>query len=56
MEILVGIDDTDNLESPGTGHLAEMLRSDLEKLYGGKTSRITRPSALCFSGNTLYLS
>jgi len=42
MEILVCIDDTDNLESPGTGHLAEILRADIEKLYGGKTSRITR--------------
>jgi hypothetical protein len=41
-EILVCIDDTDNLESPGTGHLAEILRSDIEKLYKGKTSRITR--------------
>ncbi len=42
MEILVCIDDTDNLESPGTGHLAEILRNDIEKLYRGKTSRITR--------------
>ena len=42
MEILISIDDTDNLESKGTGHLAEILRSDIEKLYGGKTSRITR--------------
>ncbi|HPS59489.1 MAG TPA: hypothetical protein PK514_15410 [Spirochaetota bacterium] len=42
MEILVCIDDTDNLESPGTGHLAEILRHDLEELYGAKTERITR--------------
>ena len=42
MEIIVCIDDTDNLESPGTGHLAELLKSDIEKLYKGKTSRITR--------------
>lgn len=42
MEIIVCIDDTDNLESKGTGHLAEILRSDIEKLYGGKTTRITR--------------
>ena len=41
-EILICIDDTDNLESKGTGHLAEILRSDIEKLYGGKTTRITR--------------
>jgi len=42
MEIIICIDDTDNLESQGTGHLAEILRSDIEKLYGGKTTRITR--------------
>jgi len=42
MEILICIDDTDNLESKGTGHLAEILRSDIEKLYGAKSSRITR--------------
>ncbi len=42
MEILVCIDDTDNLESPGTGHLAENLRHDLEELYGAETERITR--------------
>lgn len=41
-EILVCIDDTDNLESKGTGHLAEILRRDIERLYGAKTSRITR--------------
>jgi len=46
MEILVSIDDTDNLESPGTGHLAEILRKDIEQLYGGKTSRITRHQLL----------
>ncbi len=41
-EIFVCIDDTDNLESKGTGHLAEILRRDIETLFGGKTSRITR--------------
>jgi len=42
MEIIICIDDTDNLESQGTGHLAEILRRDIEKLYGGTTTRITR--------------
>lgn len=64
MEILVCIDDTDNLESKGTGHLAELLRRDIETLYGGRTTRITRHqlfvsdeipytshnSAMCFRG------
>lgn len=64
MEIFVCIDDTDSLESKGTGHLAEILRRDIETLYGGKTSRITRHqlfvcddipytshnSAMCFRG------
>ena len=42
MDILVTIDDTDNLSSRGTGHLAEILRKDIEKLFKGTTSRITR--------------
>jgi len=42
MEILLCIDDTDNLESPGTGHLAEDIRHNIEELYGAKTRRITR--------------
>jgi hypothetical protein len=42
MKLLICIDDTDNLESPGTGHLAEILRNELEALFNGKTSRITR--------------
>ena len=42
MDVLICIDDTDNHESKGTGHLAEILRHDIENLYGGKTSRITR--------------
>ncbi|NLV66904.1 MAG: hypothetical protein GXY14_04430 [Spirochaetes bacterium] len=42
MDILICIDDTDNLESPGTGHLAEDLRHEIEALYGAKTERITR--------------
>jgi len=42
MEIFLGIDDTDNLTSPGTGHLLEKLRGEIELLKLGKTSRITR--------------
>jgi hypothetical protein len=42
MNILITIDDTDNRESPGTGHLAEKLRHELEALFGAATSRITR--------------
>jgi len=42
MNIIVCIDDTDNLESPGTGHLAADLKGDIEKLWGGKTSLISR--------------
>ncbi len=63
-EIIIGIDDTDNLESKGTGHLAEILRRDIETLFRGVTSRITRHqlfvspeipytshnSAMCFRG------
>lgn len=42
MEIFVCIDDTDNLDSPGTGHLAEVLRHEIEDFFHGTTSRITR--------------
>lgn len=42
MNIIVCIDDTDNLESPGTGHLAADLKGDIEQLWGGKTSLISR--------------
>ena len=42
MNVIVCIDDTDNLESPGTGHLAAELKGDIEKLWGGKTSLISR--------------
>lgn len=42
MEVIICIDDTDNLESKGTGHLAEILRGDIEKSYHGTTTRITR--------------
>ena len=63
-EIFICIDDTDNLESKGTGHLAEILRRDIETRFGGKTTRITRHqlfvsddipytshnSAMCFKG------
>jgi tRNA(Ile2) C34 agmatinyltransferase TiaS len=42
MEMIICIDDTDNLDSPGTGHLAEILRKNIEELTGGTTTRITR--------------
>lgn len=62
--IIIGIDDTDNLDSKGTGHLAEILRREIETLFNGSTSRITRHqlfvspdipytshnSAMCFRG------
>lgn len=42
MKILISIDDTDNLESPGTGHLAANLIELLDKEGLGKGSFITR--------------
>ena len=42
MKILIAIDDTDNLETPGTGHLASDLIELLEKEGLGKGSPITR--------------
>ncbi len=63
MQILISIDDTDNLESPGTGVLASRIAADLESNGWGKSSFVTRHqllvhpdvpytshnSAMCFS-------
>lgn len=46
MRILVAIDDTDNLESRGTGKLAAMLAQDIEEQGWGKTGPITRHQLL----------
>ncbi len=42
MRIFVCIDDTDNLESRGTGKLASILAEDLEKNRWGKSYFVTR--------------
>ncbi|MEI6205728.1 MAG: hypothetical protein WCP20_02985 [Desulfuromonadales bacterium] len=46
MRVLISIDDTDNLESPGTGALASRIASDLEKNIWGKCGFITRHQLL----------
>ena len=46
MKIFVCIDDTDNLESRGTGELASMLADDVEKKGWGICSYITRHQLL----------
>ncbi|MRR36233.1 hypothetical protein EG829_16470 [bacterium] len=42
MKVYICIDDTDNLESRGTGHLASMLGDEIEKRGWGKSGFITR--------------
>lgn len=42
MQILLCIDDTDNLNTPGTGHLAESLINQIEKKGWGNFSAISR--------------
>jgi hypothetical protein len=42
VKILISIDDTDNLESPGTGHLASALSDLIERSGLGKGSPVTR--------------
>jgi len=63
VQILISIDDTDNLYSPGTGALASQIAADLESNGWGKSSFVTRHqllvhpdipytshnSAMCFS-------
>ena len=65
MRVFVCIDDTDNLESRGTGHLAALLSDELENRGWGKGHFITRHqlfvhpdvpytshnSAMCFSAD-----
>lgn len=65
MQILISIDDTDNLESPGTGALASRIAADLESNGWGKSSFVSRHqllvhpdipytshnSAMCFSAD-----
>jgi hypothetical protein len=46
MRILVCIDDTDNLESRGTGELASLMVQHLEKSGWGKANYITRHQLL----------
>ena len=46
MEILVCIDDTDNIESRGTGELASMLADDLENNGWGLCRPVTRHQML----------
>ena len=42
MNILICIDDTDNLESPGTGQLAQKLADAIDDKRWGQCSRVTR--------------
>jgi hypothetical protein len=42
MKIFICIDDTDNLDSKGTGHLADELRLQLENKFQIETTKITR--------------
>jgi hypothetical protein len=46
MRILVSIDDTDNLESRGTGELASIIAEELEENGWGETSFVTRHQLL----------
>jgi hypothetical protein len=46
MRILISIDDTDDLESRGTGELASMIADDLETNGWGKSSYVTRHQLL----------
>lgn len=46
MKIFIGIDDTDNLESRGTGHLASLLAYEINKNGWGKSSCISRHQLL----------
>ena len=42
MRLLIAFDDTDDLSSPGTGHILEDFRTLAEENFWGSTRRITR--------------
>jgi hypothetical protein len=42
MNIFICIDDTDTIDTPGTGHLAEAISKIIEKKYRNRCSGITR--------------
>ncbi|MBJ6725291.1 hypothetical protein [Geomesophilobacter sediminis] len=46
MRILLSIDDTDNLESRGTGELASLIAEDLELFGWGRSRHVTRHQLL----------
>jgi hypothetical protein len=46
MHILIGIDDTDNLDSPGTGALASRIAAELESNGWGTSGFVTRHQLL----------
>lgn len=64
MRYLLAVDDTDQKDWPGTGHLLEKIRKSIEENQWGETDRITRHqlfvhpsipytshnSAMCFAG------
>ena len=46
MKLIIGIDDTDNLESRGTGHMARQLSFNMMDMGFGKTKYIVRHQLL----------
>lgn len=42
MKLVISIDDTDNIESIGTGDIAQMISKEIEKNNFGKCSNVTR--------------
>lgn len=46
MKLLIAFDDTDNLESPGTGHLASQFAEQIEDRGWGTSSFVTRHQLL----------
>lgn len=46
MQVLVAVDDTDNLETKGTGHLAEAIAAHVDRSGWGTRSFITRHQLL----------
>jgi len=54
--ILLCIDDTDNIDSRGTGELATLLAGIIEEKKWGTSTPVTRHQARDPSGHCIYLT
>lgn len=55
MKLLISIDDTDNIESRGTGQVAELLAEGIAANDWGTCGPVTRHQLLIHPGYSVYV-